>query len=80
MGLGVARKQLVMVAVLLSGALVAVLNATLLTPALPAIMEDVHVASTTVQWLTSGYALVEAVVIPLAAYVMGRLSTGFMLR
>lgn len=64
-----------MVAVLLSGALVAVLNATLLTPALPAIMEDVHVASTTVQWLTSGYALVEAVVIPLAAYMMGRLST-----
>lgn len=64
-----------MVAVLLSGALVAVLNMTLLTPALPSIMRDVNVASTTVQWLTSGYALVEAVVIPLAAYMMGRLST-----
>ncbi len=75
MGLGVSRKQLVMVAVLLSGALVAVLNMTLLTPALPSIMRDVNVPSTTVQWLTSGYALVEAVIIPLAAYMMGRLST-----
>ena len=64
-----------MVIVLLAGTFVAVLNATLLTPALPAIMNDMGVASTTVQWLTSGYALVEAVVIPLAAYLMGRFST-----
>ena len=33
------------------------------------------IASTTVQWLTSGYALTEAVIIPLAAYLMGRFST-----
>lgn len=69
------RKQLVMIAVLLSGVFVAVLNATLLTPALPTIMEDLNVASTTAQWLTSGYALVEAVVIPFSAFLMGRLST-----
>lgn len=72
MALGLERKQLVMVVVLLSGTFVAVLNATLLTPALPTIMKDMDVASTTVQWLTSGYALVEAVVIPLSAYLMGR--------
>ena len=72
MALGLERKQLVMVVVLLSGTFVAVLNATLLTPALPTIMKDRGVASTTVQWLTSGYALVEAVVIPLSAYLMGR--------
>lgn len=75
MALGLERKQLVMVVVLLAGTFVAVLNATLLTPALPAIMSDMKVESTTVQWLTSGYALVEAVVIPLAAYLMGRFST-----
>ena len=64
-----------MIVVLLAGAFVAVLNATLLTPALPTIMADMGIASTTVQWLTSGYALTEAVIIPLAAYLMGRFST-----
>ena len=75
MTLGVTRKDLVMVAVLLVGVLLAVLNQTFLSPALPTIMVDVGVDATTVQWLTSGYALVEAVVIPLSAYLIGRFST-----
>lgn len=75
MSLGITKKQLAMVAVLLSGTFIAVLNATLLTPALPTIMRDMGVAQTTVQWLTSGYSLTEAVIIPLSAYLMGRLST-----
>ncbi len=75
MTLGVTRKDLVMVAVLLVGVLLAVLNQTFLSPALPTIMADVGVDATTAQWLTSGYALVEAVVIPLSAYLIGRFST-----
>ena len=75
MTLGVGRKELVMVGVLLVGVLLAVLNQTLLSPALPAIMADLEVDATTVQWLTSGYSLVEAVVIPLSAYLIGRFST-----
>ena len=75
MGLGISKSQFKMMIVLLSGAFLTVLNATLLTPALPAIMNDLAVSSTTVQWLTSGYALTEAVVIPLAAYLVGRFST-----
>ena len=75
MGLGLAKNQIQMIVVLLAGAFVAVLNATLLTPALPTIMADMGITSTTVQWLTSGYALTEAVIIPLAAYLMGRFST-----
>lgn len=75
MALGVERKDIVMVAVLLAGALLAVLNQTLLSPALPSIMADLEVSSTTVQWMTSGYALVEAVVIPLSAYLIGRFTT-----
>lgn len=75
MSLGLERKQLVMIVVLLSGTFLAVLNATLLTPALPTIMESLSIPSTTAQWLTSGYALVEAVVIPLSAFIMGRLTT-----
>lgn len=75
MALGVGRKEMVMVAVLLGGTLLAVLNQTLLSPALPAIMGSLQVDATTVQWLTSGYSLVEAVVIPLSAYLIGRFST-----
>ena len=75
MGLGISKSQFRMMGILLSGAFLAVLNATLLTPALPTIMGDLSVSSTTVQWLTSGYALTEAVAIPLAAYLMGRFST-----
>ncbi|MGI6032094.1 MAG: MDR family MFS transporter [Coriobacteriales bacterium] len=72
---GLSKSQKNMVAVLLAGTFLAVLNQTLLTPALPTIMRDLSVDATTVQWLTSGYSLVEAVIIPLAAYLMGRFST-----
>ncbi|WP_302797464.1 MDR family MFS transporter [Adlercreutzia equolifaciens] len=64
-----------MVGVLLTGTLLAVLNLTMLSPALPAIMGDLGVDATTAQWLTSVYALVEAVIIPLSAYLVGRFTT-----
>lgn len=73
--MGLARNDLVIVSVLLAGTLLAVLNQTLLSPALPAIMSGLQVDATTVQWLTSGYSLVEAVVIPLAAFLIGRFTT-----
>ncbi|WP_172136472.1 MDR family MFS transporter [Adlercreutzia sp. ZJ473] len=73
--MGLTRQQFVMVAVLLSGTLLAVLNQTLLSPALPAIMASLQVDATTVQWLTSGYSLVEAVIIPLSAFLIGRFTT-----
>ena len=73
--MGLTRQQTTMIAVLLAGAFLVVLNQTLLTPALPTIMSHLNVNATTVQWLTSGYALVEAVIIPLNAYLIGRFST-----
>lgn len=73
--MGLTRQQISMVVVILLGALLAVLNQTLLTPALPAIMGNLDVSATTVQWLTSGYSLVEAVIIPLNAFLLGRFST-----
>lgn len=73
--MGLTRQQTIMVTVLLAGAFLVVLNQTLLTPALPTIMDNLEVSATTVQWLTSGYALVEAVIIPLNAYLIGRFST-----
>lgn len=73
--LGISGKQRRMVIVLLAGAVLVVLNQTLLSPALPSIMQHMGVDATTVQWLTSAYALTEAVVIPLAAWFMGHFST-----
>lgn len=73
--MGLTRQQTTMITVLLAGAFLVVLNQTLLTPALPTIMSNLNVNATTVQWLTSGYALVEAVIIPLNAYLIGRFST-----
>lgn len=73
--LGLKKEQQQMVITLLAGAVLVVLNQTLVSPALPSIMNHLQVNATTVQWLTSAYALTEAVVIPLAAWFMGRFST-----
>ena len=73
--MGLTHKQKMIVVILLAGAVLAVLNQTLLSPAFPIIMADLHVDATTVQWLTSAYSLVEAVIIPLSAYLIGRFST-----
>ncbi|MCR5845344.1 MAG: multidrug efflux MFS transporter [bacterium] len=73
--LGLDKKQFATVFTLMFATVVVVLNQTFLSPALPAIMADFRIESTTVQWLASGYALVEAVVIPMSAYLMGRFST-----
>lgn len=59
---------------LLAGCLLVVLNYTLLAPALPVIMHEMEVDEPTVQWLTSIYAMIEAVVIPLNAFLLGRFS------
>lgn len=73
--LGLNAKDSRALVALLAGCLLVVLNQTLLSPALPSIMADLNVDATTAQWLTSGYSLVEAVVIPLSAYLMGRFAT-----
>ena len=61
-----------MVVVLLFGSFLVVMSANLLTPALPTIMADMGIDATTVQWLVSGYTLVEAVITPLSAFFLGR--------
>ena len=72
--MGLTREDIVQAAVLLAGCLLVVLNYTLLAPALPVIMHEMDVSETAVQWLTSVYAMVEAIVIPLNAFLLGRFS------
>ncbi|MGO1409419.1 MAG: MDR family MFS transporter [Brachybacterium sp.] len=69
-----ARDRSVIILLLIS-AFVVILNETILSVALPPIMEDLDLAETTAQWLTTGFMLTMAVVIPTTGYLMGRFST-----
>ena len=57
-----------MLAILFIGAFVAFLNNTLLNVALPTIMEEFKVKPSEVQWLTTGYMLVNGILIPASAF------------
>ncbi|HZG72293.1 MAG TPA: DHA2 family efflux MFS transporter permease subunit [Chondromyces sp.] len=61
-------------AVLMIGAFIAFLNNTLLNIALPSIMNDLNVEATTVQWLTTGFMLVNGVMIPTTAFLIQKYS------
>ena len=69
------RKEWLMLAVLVFGAFVTVLNQTLVTPALPSIMAEMAVDQSTAQWLTTGFTLVNAIMIPITAFLQDRFST-----
>ncbi|OLN21982.1 MFS transporter [Domibacillus antri] len=57
-----------MIAILFVGAFVSLLNETLLNVALPSIMKDFDVSASSVQWLSTGYMLVNGVLIPASAF------------
>lgn len=57
-----------MLAILFIGAFVAFLNNTLLNVALPTIMVEFQVKPSHVQWLTTGYMLVNGILIPASAF------------
>lgn len=54
------------------GAFIAILNETLLNVALPSIMNEFEVKPTAVQWLTTGYMLVNGILIPASAFLIQR--------
>lgn len=62
-------------AVLLVGAFVVILNETALNVALSRIMTDLAIDERTAQWLTTGFMLTMAVVIPITGWLMERLPT-----
>ncbi|MGM9929087.1 MAG: DHA2 family efflux MFS transporter permease subunit [Bacillus sp. (in: firmicutes)] len=61
-----------MIAILFVGAFVAFLNNTLLNIALPTLMEEFDVGTSTVQWLTNGFMLVSGVLVPTSAFFITR--------
>lgn len=63
-----------MLAVLMIGAFIAFLNNTLLNIALPSIMKDLNVDTSTVQWLSTGFMLVNGILIPTTAFLIQKYS------
>lgn len=64
-----------MLAVMLIGAFVGILNETLLATALPSIMEDFGIKEHKVQWLTTAFLLTNGVMIPISAFLIEKFTT-----
>lgn len=64
-----------MVVVLLIGTFCTVLNQTLLATAFPTLMKDFNISASTVQWLTTGFLLVNGIMIPISAWLINTFSS-----
>ncbi|MFH0717572.1 MDR family MFS transporter [Staphylococcus delphini] len=62
------------ISVVLIGAFVGVLNQTLLTTILPEIMQDFSITSSSAQWMTTIFMLVNGIMIPITAFLINRFS------
>lgn len=67
-----------MVAILLIGAFCTFLNQTILATAFPALMKSFDVNTSTVQWLTTGFLMVNGIMIPISAYLSNRFNTKYL--
>ena len=63
------------IAILIVGAFVSILNQTLLVTAVPVIMEDLDIPFSTAQWLTTGFFLVNGIMIPISAFLINKFTT-----
>ncbi|NLL32266.1 MAG: multidrug efflux MFS transporter [Enterococcus cecorum] len=64
-----------LVAVLLIGTFCTVLNQTLLATAFPTLMKEFDISASTVQWLTTGFLLVNGIMIPISAWLINSFSS-----
>lgn len=61
--------------VIMLGSFLAILNQTLINVALPKMMLDLNVSANVIQWIVTGYLLVNGVLIPITAYFTERFGT-----
>jgi EmrB/QacA subfamily drug resistance transporter len=72
---GNAYKKSLLIVVMMVGSFVTILNQSILSTALPQIMEYFQLTASTVQWLTTAFMLVNAIMIPLTALLLEKIST-----
>lgn len=63
------------IAVLLVSAFVVILNETIMSVAITALMKDLNISAAIAQWLTTGFMLTMAIVIPITGWLMERFTT-----
>ena len=69
------RESVTIIATLLVATFVVILNETIMNVALQRLMVDLRVDAPTVQWLSTGFMLTMAVVIPTTGFILQSLST-----
>jgi EmrB/QacA subfamily drug resistance transporter len=69
---GLTREILALAAVVLLGAIMTILDATIVNVALPTLGQDLHTSISTIQWVPTIYLLAFASVIPLTGWLAGR--------
>ena len=67
--------RFIVVGVIVVGSFIALLNQTVMSPALPALMRDFNITTGTVQWVTSVYMLVSGIMVPISGYLIDKFST-----
>ncbi|TFD07671.1 MDR family MFS transporter [Cryobacterium sp. TMT1-66-1] len=70
-----ARRNQLVIRLLLASAFVVILNETIMGVALPHLMKDLSITATAAQWLTTAFMLTMAVVIPITGFLIQRFHT-----
>jgi DHA2 family lincomycin resistance protein-like MFS transporter len=71
----ISRESVTIIVTLLVATFVVILNETIMNVALQRLMVDLKIDAPTVQWLSTGFMLTMAVVIPTTGFILQRLST-----
>jgi EmrB/QacA subfamily drug resistance transporter len=74
-GHGLTREILVLGGVVVTGMILAILDATIVNVAIPTLGRDLDTSISTIQWVLTGYLLAFACVIPLTGWLTGRFGT-----
>ncbi|KRN07407.1 major facilitator superfamily permease [Lacticaseibacillus paracasei subsp. tolerans DSM 20258] len=61
-----------MVTTLIVGTFITILNQTILSTAFPTLMKAFNISTATVQWLSTGFMLVNGIMIPVSAYLSAK--------
>ncbi|QGQ46069.1 DHA2 family efflux MFS transporter permease subunit [Metabacillus sediminilitoris] len=69
------KARFLILSILVLGSFMALLNQTLLNVAIPELSKVFDLEVNTVQWLSTGFIMVNGIVIPITAYLIGKFST-----
>ncbi|UQS84973.1 multidrug efflux MFS transporter [Apilactobacillus apisilvae] len=72
---GKSYNKTMLIILLLVGTFCTILNQTILSTAFPTLMKAFDINTSTVQWLTSGFMMVNGIAIPVSAWLSSRVNT-----